>query len=136
MIDKKNSKKVYPVILTPLKSGGFCVTMPDFGTHTEGSDLANAIDMAKDALEMMGVFLQDEGKTVPEPSKVKDVKSISNEIVTLITVDFNGYRRKTETKAVKKTLSLPSWLNVEAEEAGINFSATLQEALKEKLEIA
>ena len=65
--------------------------------------------------------------SLPSP-KVKE-----SEIKTLVTVDFDEYRRKTERKVVKKTLTIPSWLNVRAEEEGINFSAVLQEALKEGL---
>jgi predicted RNase H-like HicB family nuclease len=116
-----------------VSNGGYCVTMPDMETHTEGSDLADAIAMAQDAIAMMGVFLQDEGKPIPPPSDAKKIKVDKDDLVTLVTVDFDAYRRKTEKRVVKKTLSLPSWLNVEAEEAGLNFSAVLQEALKEKL---
>jgi predicted RNase H-like HicB family nuclease len=128
-----DKKIVYPVVLTPISNGGYCVTVPDMGNHTEGSDLADAITMAQDAIEMMGVFLQDEKKPIPAPSDAKKIKAGKDELVTLVAVDFDAYRRKTEKRVVKKTLSLPSWLNVEAEEAGLNFSAVLQEALKEKL---
>jgi hypothetical protein len=110
--------------------------MPDFEKNTQGKGIADAIDMAKDALEMMGVFWQDEGRKIPAPSPINEVKAKESDIVTLVAVDFDEYRRKTETKAVKKTLTLPSWLNVKAEDAGINFSAVLQEALKEKLGVS
>jgi predicted RNase H-like HicB family nuclease len=126
-------KTVYPVILTPAKEGGYCVTVPDIGNHTEGDDLADALAMAQDAIEMMGVFLQDEGKPIPEPSGIEAVSTEPGEIKSLVTVDFDAYRRKTEKRIVKKTLSIPSWLNAEAEDAELNFSAVLQEALKEKL---
>ena len=127
--------KVYPVVLTPVAEGGYCVTIPDMGTHTQGDDLAEALYMAQDAIEMMGVFLQDEKEPVPEPSDIRAVDIEDGEIKTLVAVDFDAYRRKTETRGVRKTLYIPSWLNVEAENAGINFSATLQEALKAKLGI-
>jgi predicted RNase H-like HicB family nuclease len=126
-------KTVYPVILASAKEGGYCVYVPDFDGHTQGDDLAEALFMAQDAIEMMGVYWQDEGKKIPAPSDAKEVKAGKDDIVTLIPVDFDAYRRKTEKKVIKKTLSLPLWLNVEAESAGINFSATLQEALKSKL---
>ena len=128
-------KLVYPVILSPAEEGGYCVEVPDFDTHTQGIDLAEAIYMATDAIEMMGVYLQDKGQKVPKPSDINMIDVEANDIKTLVPVDFDAYRRKTATKVVKKTLSIPSWLNVEAEKAGINFSATLQEALKAKLEV-
>ncbi|MDR1292928.1 MAG: type II toxin-antitoxin system HicB family antitoxin [Clostridiales Family XIII bacterium] len=131
----RKDKNVYPIILTKTKSG-YSVYMPDFEKNTQGKGIADAIDMAKDALEMMGVFWQDEGRKIPAPSPINEVKAKESDIVTLVAVDFDEYRRKTETKAVKKTLTLPSWLNVKAEDAGINFSAVLQEALKEKLGVS
>jgi len=130
-----NRKTVYPVVLTPAKEGGFIVSVPDFGNHTQGDDLADALYMAADAISMMGVYLQDQKKPVPKPSDIKSIEATSDEIVTLVSVDFDEYRRKTETKGIRKTLYVPSWLNAQAEEAGVNFSATLQEALKNKLGI-
>jgi len=130
------SKYVYPVILTPAKEGGYCVYVPDFDNNTQGDDLAEAIYMAEDVIAMMGLYRQDDGEALPEPSDIGDIDINPGDIKTLVTVDFDEYRRKTEKKVIKKTLSLPSWLNVEAEEAGINFSATLQEALRSKLGIA
>jgi len=128
-----DKRKVYTVVLTPAEEGGYCVTVPDFGTHTQGDDLPEALDMAQDAIEMMGIYLQDEKKPIPEPSDINAIEVEEGEIKTLVTVDFDAYRRKTETKGVRKTLYVPSWLNVKAEEEGVNFSAVLQEALKAKL---
>jgi predicted RNase H-like HicB family nuclease len=123
---------VYPVVLTPAKEGGYDVYLPDFEKNTQGDDLAEALYMAKDALEMMGVYWQDENMDIPEPSSIADIKAEDGEIVTLISVDFDEYRRRTESRAVKKTLTIPSWLNAKAESAGVNFSAVLQEALKDR----
>jgi len=97
-----SKKTVYPIVLTPIKNGGFSVTVPDMGNHTEGSDLADAITMAQDAIEMMGVFLQDEGKPVPPPSDISAIEIEDGEIKTLVTIDFDAYRRATETKVVRK----------------------------------
>ena len=133
-IYKMSDKRLaYPVVLTPAKEGGYCVEIPDFGTHTQGENIADALYMAQEAIEMMGVFWEDEGRLVPQPSDLSDVEVRGEEIKTLVAVDFKEYRRKTEKRLVKKTLSIPSWLNASAEEAGVNFSATLQEALKAKL---
>ena len=130
------SKKVYPIILKPGKQKTYIVYVPDFDIGTQGDSLADAITMAQDAIEATGLCIQDAGEKLPVPSDISALIASEEEITTLVTVDFEAYRRKTETRVVKKTLSLPSWLNVEAEKAGINFSATLQEALKAKLGIA
>jgi predicted RNase H-like HicB family nuclease len=127
------SKMVYPVVLTPAKEGGYDVFVPDFHGNTQGDDLADALFMAQDAIEMMGVYWQDEKREIPPPSDFSDIKAEPGEIVTLVSVDFDAYRKRMDSRAVKKTLSLPSWLNAEAESAGVNFSAVLQEALKKKL---
>ena len=129
----KSKKAVYPIVLNREKDGWIVVYIPDFDGYTQGKDLADALFMAQDAIEMAGVYLQDENKPIPAPSDIDSIETKTGEIKTLVTADFDAYRRKTETKVIKKTLSLPSWLNFEAEKAGINFSATLQEALKVKL---
>ena len=123
-------------MLKPAKEGGFTVSVSDFDIDTLGDDLADALYMAADAISMMGVYLQDQKEPVPGPSNIKSIKGTTDEIVTLVSVDFAEYRRKTETKGIRKTLYVPSWLNAQAEEAGVNFSATLQEALKNKLGIS
>ncbi|MDR3304745.1 MAG: type II toxin-antitoxin system HicB family antitoxin [Clostridiales Family XIII bacterium] len=127
------SKQVYPIVLKKGKQKAYIVYVPDFDIGTQGNDLADAIEMAQDAIEATGLCIQDAKEPMPAPSNIDSVKVEKGEIKTLVTVDFNAYRRKTETRIVKKNLSLPSWLNVEAEAAGVNFSAVLQEALKERL---
>jgi predicted RNase H-like HicB family nuclease len=132
----KSKRTAYPVILTPdEKDGGFDVYIPDFEKNTCGNDIYEALEMAQDAIEMVGVYREDENLPIPAPSKLEDIAHAAGSTVTLVAVDFDEYRRKTETKAIKKTLSLPSWLNAKAEAAGINFSAVLQDALKERLAI-
>ncbi|MDR3224840.1 MAG: type II toxin-antitoxin system HicB family antitoxin [Clostridiales Family XIII bacterium] len=113
----------------------YIVYVPDFDIGTQGDSLADAIDMAQDTIEATGLSIQDDKEPLPKPSEIEKIDVKNDEIKTLVTVDFDAYRRKTETRIVKKNLSLPSWLNVEAENAGINFSAVLQEALKERLKV-
>ncbi|MEY8265082.1 HicB family protein [Lachnospiraceae bacterium 64-25] len=92
--------------------------------------------MARDAIGVVGIDMEDDKESLPEPSAVSDVKTDSaKDIVTLVDVDFGKYRRKNDTKAIEKTLTIPSWLNVEAEKTGVNFSATLTTALKRELKI-
>jgi predicted RNase H-like HicB family nuclease len=124
---------VYPVVFTPAGKGTFSVYVPDFDCNTQGADLADAIYMAEDVICLMGTLRQDDGDALPAPTDISAIKTHGGEIKSLVAVDLDAYRRKMERRVVKKTLSLPSWLNYEAEQAGINFSATLQDALKAKL---
>lgn len=128
-------KQVYPVVLTQGKEF-IVVDIPDFRINTQGKDVAEAIEMARDAIGLMGIDMQDDGEALPEPSSVSDTKAAyPGEIVTLVDVDFAEYRRKNDMRAVKKNCTIPSWLNFEAEKAGVNFSAVLQSALKRELRI-
>lgn len=122
---------VYPVILSKDQDGYF-VTIPDFDINTEGKTLEEAIFMARDAIGINGLQLEDEGKELPEPFSCKYQKE-KDDIETLVDVDLTEYRRKHDNRTVKKNCTIPYYLNVEAEKAGINFSRLLQEALKQKL---
>ncbi len=127
-------KQVYPVIFTTLDSG-YMAYVPDFEINTQGDDLAQAIEMARDAIGLMGIDMEDEQTALPSPSSLSSLKAAPNEIITLVDVDFTEYRRKNDMRSVKKNCTIPSWLNFAAEQAGINFSATLQAALKKELGI-
>ena len=126
-------KNVYPIVLTPAEEGGYVVYVPDFDITTQGDDMADAIFMGRDAISMMGCYREDKGQDIPEPSSIDSIQTEPSGIKTLVDVDFDSYRKKNDNRAVRKNVTIPSWLNVEAEKAGINFSATLQGALKEQL---
>lgn len=129
-------KNSYPVILTPCE-GGYVVYVPDFNINTEGDTLTEAIEMARDAIGLIGIDMEDDGEALPKPSAFAGVtKEHEDDIVTLVDVDFGEYRRKNDMRAVKKNCTIPAWLNFEAEKAGVNFSALLQAALKQELKIA
>lgn len=128
-------KKVYPVVFTP-DNEQFLVYVPDFDIYTQGVDLADAIDMARDAINLMGVTLEDDEKVIPDSSNIKSIHLENEQICTLVDCDFDAYRRTLENKSVKKNCTIPSWLNEKAEAAHINFSAVLQEALKTKLNLS
>lgn len=128
-------KNVYPVILIPDKVG-FVVSIPDFDIMTQGEDIADAIDMARDAISLMGINYQDEGKELPAASKAADIKCNKNETITLVDVDFSAYRKMLDNRSIRKNCTIPSWLNEKAEQNHLNFSAILQSALMEKLNIA
>lgn len=125
-------KSVYPIVLIPSKNG-YVVNVPDFDIMTQGDDIADAIDMARDAISLMGVQYQDDKKPLPKPSAISDVPHKENETVTLVDVDFSAYRKMLDQRSVRKNCTIPSWLNEKAEQANVNFSAILQTALMEKL---
>lgn len=128
-------KLAYPIILTPVKEGGYAVTVPDLDIYTQGSYIAEAMYMARDAIGMWICYEQDEGIIIPGASAIDTVKTEPGEIKTLVDIDVDEYRRAHDNKTVRKNLTLPSWLNERAEKAGVNFSQILQEGLKNHLGI-
>ena len=127
-------KNAYPVVLTKGKNH-IVVYIPDFNVNTQGKDYAEAIEMARDAIGIMGIDMEDDGETIPAPSDLSSVKTDASDIVTLVDVDFAEYRRQNDMRTVRRNVTLPSWLNFEAEKSGINVSAVLQRALKAELRI-
>lgn len=127
-------KQAYPVIITKDKNF-FVASIPDFETGTQGESLAEAIEMARDAIGMCGCYMQDEKKDIPIPTDIGNVTKEASDILTLVDVDFDEYRKKHEMRTVRKNVTIPSWLNEEAESANINFSALLQKAIKAELHL-
>lgn len=132
-------KGVYPVLFTQTDTN-ILIEVPDFEILTEGNDMNDAINMARDAIELKCVSLEDSKEKIPEPSDIGliDISSgtFSSEgktVASLVDVDSGEYRRKIDTKTVRRNVALPSWLNYEAEHAGINVSRVLQEALMSTL---
>lgn len=126
-------KEAYPIVLTQGHKY-VVVYVPDFDINTQGKTVAEAMEMARDAIGLVGIDMQDDEKALPAPTPLSNVKTEDN-IATLVDVDFDEYRRKNEMRSVKKNCTIPSWLNYEAEKRHINFSETLQNALMEQLNI-
>ena len=127
-------KNAYPIVLT--KSDDFYVVyVPDFELNTQGESIAEAMEMARDVIGMSGCYMQDEGQNIPEPSNIENIESKLGSVITLVDVDFKEYRRKHDNRTVRKNLTIPSWLNEEAEAAGLVFSDVLKKALKNELNI-
>ena len=124
-------KIAYPIILTPAEHG-FVVYVPDLDINTEGDSIANAIEMAADAISLWGITRQDMGKEIP-PASTSLPKCGDNEIATFALVDFDAYRRANDMRTVRKNVTIPSYLNELADKAGINFSQVLQDGLKARL---
>ena len=126
-------KYVYPAILYP-DNDKIGVTVPDLpGCHTYGDDVPDALFMAKDAIEMW--LWHAENSAIPIPPASKTLSFKPGETLTLIAADTDEYRQANDTRAVKKTLSIPSWLNQQAEKANAPFSQILQQGLKAYLRI-
>ena len=130
------AKYVYPVVLTP-EDIGYFVNFPDVESCcTQGDDLADALEMAKDVLALTLCGYEDNKKSIPAATPQEDLSLEAGQIISLVSADTAEYRKIWDSKAIKKTLTLPSWLNTLAEREGVNFSQTLQRALKEELKIA
>ena len=128
------AKYVFPAVFTKEDNGSYSVNFPDVkNCFTGGSDLANAFEMAEDVLGTMLTLYEDEHTDIPSPSDVCSFSVADNEFVNYVACDTLEYRKKNNTRAVKKTLSIPEWLNELATEKGVNFSQVLQDALKKQL---
>lgn len=134
-------KNIYPVFFTKTDTV-ILVEVPDLEILTEGKDMIHAVEMARDAIELKCVSMEDDGIEIPLPSEMSklDVNSGTfagdgTTVVSLVDIDSGEYRRKIDTKAVRKNVTIPSWLNYEAEHAGINVSKVLQEALMNVLNV-
>ena len=130
-------KYVYPAVFHPESDGGYSVYFPDIRRGaTQGDTIAECIEMAEDFLCLALYRMEEENIQIPEAKGIKEVETESDEdIITLISVETDFYRRYYENKLVKKTLNIQSWLNERAIAANINFSQVLQKALKEELQI-
>ena len=128
------NKLFYPAIFHKAEEGGFWITFPDIPEcMTQGDDMEQAYEMAVDAL---GLILADRKKShesIPAASRPCDLVVAEGEMCVVIEFDMQAYQKRTNSKAVRKTLSIPQWLNEEAMEMGINFSQVLQEALIQKI---
>lgn len=135
-------KQVYPVIFTQLddKKHTVLIEVPDLEILTEGFGMPNAIEMARDAIGLKVITMEDQKEKIPNPRMIKEIDALQGTFaqegeswVSMVDVDFAEYRRKMDNKTVRRNVTLPNWLNQEAEKAHINVSGVLQEALMLKL---
>lgn len=132
-------KLAYPVIITQTKDekDTCLVYIPDIDGMTEGYGIADAIMMARDYI---GGYLMEK-EDFPKPSENVDpaegrFSGSGVDMVTMVDIDLDAYRRKANSKAVRKNVSIPAWLDQRAREDGLNLSKVLQDALMEKMNIA
>lgn len=129
------------IALLDYEDDGVHVTFPDLpGCVTAGENEADAIKAARDVLALHLWGMEEDEEVPPEPSTIKELadrrKLQDNETFLLVDTFMPAIRGKMAKRFVKKTLSIPAWLNAQAESYGINFSQTLQKALKQELKLA
>jgi predicted RNase H-like HicB family nuclease len=123
-------KLVYPVIIT--KDGEFLLaSIPDCDIDTQGKNIAEAIEMARDAISIWCVCEQDAGRELPIPSELSALKTGADQIATLVDVDIDAYRCILDNRTIRKNLTIPARLNSFAEANNINFSQVLKDALEQ-----
>ncbi|MDR1272270.1 MAG: type II toxin-antitoxin system HicB family antitoxin [Clostridiales Family XIII bacterium] len=125
---------MYPACFYEEEDGRYSVEIPDLGLATFGDDLPDAIYMASDAAAGRLLLLLKDGEAFPPASDMKDITADDDAgFVSLLYIDLDAMKANHDYAPVKKTLTIPSWLNQAAERKNINFSATLKDALIEKL---
>jgi predicted RNase H-like HicB family nuclease len=126
-------KYVYAAVFKD-EDGYIQVSIPDLpGLYTFGDTLLDALDMVKDAGEMWLWDAENKREDIPKARPHAEIEKEfggSDAFVNVVMLDTDEYRRLNDTRAVKKTLSIPGWLNYRAEQANAPFSQILQEGLK------
>ena len=127
---------IYPAVFDYAEDG-ISITFPDLpGCLPCADTVEEAVKNAKEAMQLHLFGMEEDNEEIPEPTPISEIAPEKNQAIILIDAFMPPFRERQRTKFVKKTLSIPSWLNAEAEHCGVNFSAVLQEALKEKLHLA
>lgn len=127
---------VFPAIITKFADNDYNVRFPDFeGIITYGEDIEEACLMAEDALKLELFDSYVDNKEITEATKLKDIVIDKDQFIVLVKVDLQKTIREYDNKAVKKNLTIPSWLCKEADKAHVNYSQILQEALKQHLHL-
>ena len=124
----------YPIVIHPAEEGGYVVDIPDLQIGTQGETIPACIEMARDAIGLWCICEQDAHRPIPAPASVSPTHGPSD-IVTLVDIDVDAYRRANDRRTVRRNVSLPSWLDSAARNAGLNVSAVLVAALKSELAI-
>lgn len=126
---------IFPAVFDYAEDG-ISIEFPDLpGCLPCADTVEEAVKNAKEALMLHLYGMEQDNEEIPEATAINAIKVESNQAIILVDVFMPPFREKQKTRFVKKTLSIPSWLNAEAEQANINFSAVLQEALKQRLQL-
>ncbi len=125
---------IFPAVFEPGEIKGYTVTFPDLpGCITEGDDMEEALHMAKEVLELFLYSMEEDKEAITEPSLPENLSFPQKSFISIIEVWMPVVRDEMENKSIKKTLTIPKWLNDIAERNKVNFSQILQTALKDYL---
>ena len=128
-------KLFYPALFHKAEEGGFWISFPDIPEClTQGDDMTQAYEMAVDALGLALTCREKEQQPFPNASDPTAITPEANSFLVVIEFDMLAYKKRTNSRAVKKTLSIPEWLNEAAIDMNLNFSQVLQEALIAKIQ--
>ena len=134
-------KYIFPAVFTPAEEGGYLVNFPDITDHTsyacmtEGNTLEEALDMASDVLNLTLWSMEEDGAPLPRASAMQEMKAPEGGFVNLISANTKAYREKYDTRAVRKNVTIPHWLDVLGTKNKVNFSKVLQDALMKELHV-
>ena len=127
-------KLFYPALFHKAEEGGFWITFPDYPEcMTQGENIQNAYEMAWDALGLAVVSRLESKESLPTPTEPYDISLDPDTFCVIVAFDLIAYQKRHNSKAIKKTLSIPEWLNEAATDMNINFSQVLQDALLQKI---
>lgn len=127
-------KLFYPALFHKAEEGGFWITFPDYPEcMTQGENIQNAYEMAWDALGLAVVSRLESQESLPTPTEPYAISLGPDTFCVIVAFDLIAYQKRHNSKAVKKTLSIPEWLNEAATDMNINFSQVLQDALLQKI---
>lgn len=132
---KKADRYFYPAVFTYEEGYDIAVTFPDLGAATSGKDEDEALLAARELLGCVLYGLEEDGEEIPAPTPMAEVSLEAGETTALVDVYMPSVRQAQSTKAVNRTVTLPAWLNALAVEHGVNFSQTLQSALRTQLQV-
>lgn len=129
-------KLFYPALFHKAEEGGFWVSFPDVPEClTQGDDMTQAYEMAVDALGLALTCREKERQPIPDSSDPTTITPEPDSFLVVIEFDMLSYKKRISSRAVKKTLSIPEWLNEAAMSMDLNFSQVLQEALMSKIQV-
>ena len=133
---RKVDRYFYPAVFTYESGQEIAVVFPDLNCATSGTNDDDALLSARKLLGCVLFGMEEDGKEIPAPTQLSEVKMETNERVVLIDVYMPSIRQAQVNRSVNRTVTLPAWLNAAAIERNINFSQVLQDALKTQFHLS
>lgn len=134
-------KYTYTAVFTPAEEGGYLVDFPDitdhsdYGCFTDGNTIVEAMDNAKDVLNLVLWTMEEDGVEIPKATPPQNMKAPEGGFISLIQADTLKYREENDSKAVKKTITIPHWMDIAGKRKNVNFSQVMQNALMPILKV-